>query len=669
MNAISEDLIRQFPLFSALSRAQLRLIRTRSTVVEYKKGQIIYQEDSPPDAFYCILLGRVMIYTQAKDAHKTLLEYLHRGKYFGIISLLTEEPHSVTAQAINDSSILVIKKEDFNFILEKIPHLAIDLSRTLSRRLKRKDIHPKTIFESTIISVFSSYSQAGKTMYALNLALSMAKETHKRIVILDLAVQGRVHSLPKKLEISDYPVMDLSVSSVNPDKIKDYIRESKFGVGLACLHYRQEDEASVKKIISILSLLVNDYHYLILDLPSLLDKPILSILNQSDLIQILTSPDEEDLKKTRNLIENLKRDFNFHEERVNIIVNEYKLAKLSHEEEAGILDKGIFATLPKVDSEAREILVLNNPDCEYAKAVRRISRKIGECQVGLVLGVGVGYGFCHIGVLKVIEEKKIPIDIISGSSVGALIAGLWAAGKSSAEILEIVKGFKEPKHIWNMLDFTFPLLGFIKGNKLRGLLRKHLDDKTFYDLRMPLRVVASDLKRKEPRVFDRGPLVDAIMASCSMPGVFKPFKFKEEMLFDGGVIHPLPTEPLFKMGIKKIIAINVTPSREDIARQYEKLKKEITVSVPQDIKKKRWVSLRQRLKNIFKTNILDNIFSSIEILQSELVLKEAQLADIVLHPDTSGLFWMELHRADEFAKRGEEQALRNLDKIWQLVNE
>jgi len=74
-----------------------------------------------------------------------------------------------------------------------------------------------------------------------------------------------------------------------------------------------------------------------------------------------------------------------------------------------------------------------------------------------------------------------------------------------------------------------------------------------------LKIIASDIRRKESKVFDKGLLADAIMASCSMPGVFRPFSFKEGMLLDGGVINPLPTEPLCKMGAKKIIAVYVTP--------------------------------------------------------------------------------------------------------------
>ena len=685
MELIDKDLILgEIPLFAGLAPLGRNIIKERSGIIEYKKGQIIYQEGSSPSAFYCVVLGRVVIYTQNQYGNKTVLEYLHHGKYFGIISLLTNEPHSVTAEALNDCSLLVIKKNDFDFILKKIPQLAIDLSRTLSRRLKRKDIHQKTVFESTIISVFSSYSQAGKTIYALNLALSLARETHKSVIILDIAPVDKSHSLPEKLEIKEHRVFDLRATALNkPEKIKefifsafggipkkqehkDYIREKDiFGIDLVCFYYQPEDESCVKKLIAILSLLINDYHYLILDLPSLMDQIIFSILNQSDLIHILSSPEPVDLGRTHNLISRLKSDFNFHEEKINIIINEYKFSKLTPDEQAATLNKNVFATLPRIDFEAPDRLILDEPDCEYAKAVRRIARTIGDCLVGLVLGVGVAYGFCHVGVLKVIEEEKIPVDVIAGSSIGALIAALWAIGKSSDEILEIAKDFKEPKHIWNLVDLTFPLLGFIKGNKLQRFFKKYLGNKTFYDVRLPLKVIASDVKRKETKVLEKGLLVDAIMASCAMPGVFNPFKFKEDMLFDGGIISPLPTEPLLKMGVKKIIAVNVTPSREDILQQYEKIKQQIT----QDKQKRGWFSLRQHLKEKFKTNILDFIFSSVEILQSEVAEKEAQLADIVLHPDISGLYWLELHKAKEFAKRGEQETRRQLDKIWQVINE
>ena len=143
---LNKDLIlKDIPLFANLTERECNLIKQKSSFIDYKKGEIIYKEGSPPSAFCCVVLGRVVVYTQDQYGNETILEYLHRGKYFGIISLLTGETHSVTAKAINDCLLLVIEKGDFDFILTKVPRLAIDLSQTLSRRLKNKDIHHNII--------------------------------------------------------------------------------------------------------------------------------------------------------------------------------------------------------------------------------------------------------------------------------------------------------------------------------------------------------------------------------------------------------------------------------------------------------------------------------------------------------------------------------------------
>ncbi|MDD3274768.1 MAG: cyclic nucleotide-binding domain-containing protein [Candidatus Omnitrophica bacterium] len=662
-----EFIIQGLPFFSGLGRKRLAAICARSRIVEYRKGQVIYEEGSPPSAFYCILSGRVQVYTRDEEGGRLLLEYLHRGKYFGIISLLTNETHSVTSEAVNDCSILVIDKEGFDLLLREVPQLAVDLSRTLSRRLKRKDIHQKRIFESTIISVFSSYAQAGKTIYALNLALSLNRETRKSVIILDILPQDKIHTLPQKLGIHQPPIFDLSGREDVYVLPREFISKTGFDIDLFCFYYREDNEECLKRLVEILSILVNDYHFIVLDLPAEMDRAIIKMLNQSDLIHILSSPDSCDLKRTNSLVGRLKADFNFDPAKIKILINEYKLSKLSHGGQTEILEQEIFATLPKIEFNSPVRLIIDAPDCEYSKTVRRIARQLGDCLVGLVLGVGAGYGFCHVGVLKVIEEEKIPIDVIVGSSIGSLMASLWAIGKSSGEILEIIREFKEPKHIWGLVDITFPRMGFIKGNKLYRFLKKHLGDKTFYDVKLPLMVIASDVHKKEPKILDKGLLVDAIMASCSMPGVFAPFKFKEEALFDGGVTYPLPTEPLVQMGIKKIIAVNVTPSREDILKQLKKFKDPLGVSP--DSGKAKVSGLFSRLKSLFKWNILEIIFSSVEVLQSEVARKESELADVVLHPDTSGLFWLELHKAEEFARRGEEEARRQLDNMRQLVKE
>ena len=211
----------EIPLFAPLSDEEREFIREKISFRTYKKGQIVYREGEPPDAFFCIVLGRILIYTCDRQGKETILEYLHRGKYFGIISLLTHDPHSVTASN-QRLHALVIARTDFDSILNKIPRLAIDLSQTLSRRLKRKDVHPKIIFESSVISVFSSYSQVGKTIYAINLALGLLQETHKSVLIVDMVPEDKKHSLPQKLEVEgEFPILDVTTADIHQHTDKD----------------------------------------------------------------------------------------------------------------------------------------------------------------------------------------------------------------------------------------------------------------------------------------------------------------------------------------------------------------------------------------------------------------------------------------------------------------
>ncbi|MCX5711490.1 MAG: cyclic nucleotide-binding domain-containing protein [Candidatus Omnitrophica bacterium] len=644
MDAINKDaILKELPLFASLTEQENQIIREKASLIPYQKGQVIYQEGSAPDAFYCIVYGRVIIYSKDTNTQELPLEYLHRGKYFGIISLITGEPHSVSARAMNDCMLLIIKREDFNFVLQSVPRLAIDLSSTLSRRLKNKDIHQKTIFESTIISVFSSYSQSGKTMYALNLALSLSKETRKKVVILDVCPKTKSHTLPGRLGLAqDYKICDLSsLQNISSASLKEFQLKCGFGVDLVCFWYDPLDQSWVKKMVEVISIAVNDYHYVMLDLPSVMDWPIIAVLNQSETIHILTSPQPQDLEKTRDLIEKLKNEFNFQPSKINVLINEYKLAELTAKQQIVLLGHNIYATLPKIEQAGFDRLVLDSPDSEYSKAVRRISRQLGDCLVGLALGVGFAYGLCHIGIFKVFEEENIPIDIIVGSSIGAVIAGLWATGMNSQDILKIVTAeFKKPKDIWGKVDFTFPFSGFIRGNKLYSFLKKQLGSKTFHDVKLPLKIVASDVRSKETRIIEDGLLADAIMASCSMPGVFMPFR------------------------LKGIIAVNVTPSKEDVINEFEAAE---TNGNKQDVPKR--FSIKRFFRDKFRFNIIDIIFSSVEVMQSELARKESRLADVVLHPNTKGLHWLELYRAEEFAKRGEEEARKNINRIKQVINE
>ena len=177
-------------------------------------------------------------------------------------------------------------------------------------------------------------------------------------------------------------------------------------------------------------------------------------------------------------------------------------------------------------------------------------------KVGLVLSGGSAYGFAHIGVLKVLEENNIPVDIIAGTSMGAIVGGLYSAGMTTTQMEEILKSFSRNR-IVDLNLFGIFNEGLLYGKKVSKFFTKLVGDKNIEDCEKKFCCVASDLTSGNKYVFEKGPLVQAIRASMSIPGIFKPVKIDEMCLVDGGISDNLPVEDARRLGATKVIAVDV----------------------------------------------------------------------------------------------------------------
>ena len=215
-----------------------------------------------------------------------------------------------------------------------------------------------------------------------------------------------------------------------------------------------------------------------------------------------------------------------------------------------------------------------------------------DAKVGLVLGGGGARGAAHIGVLKYLEENRIPVDFIAGTSVGAIIGGLYASGMSAAEIEALVVSLdwhqmfsdgalpgelgirRKLQRYRYLVDFDAGVqdgelvfsTGFIQGQRMMLMLRenalpvRHIED--FDALPTPFRAVATDLETARAVVFDRGDLVRAIRASMSVPGVYSPIEQDGAWLVDGGLVQNLPVPAALAADMDVLIAVDVaTPLR------------------------------------------------------------------------------------------------------------
>lgn len=256
-------------------------------------------------------------------------------------------------------------------------------------------------------------------------------------------------------------------------------------------------------------------------------------------------------------------------------------------------------------------------------------------KVGLALSGGAARGFSHLGVLKVLKEHDIPVDFIAGSSAGSFAGGAFAAGMSIDKIVELGK-----KLSWYRVSkLSFSAKGLISNAPIAKLIKNEFPFTKFEDLMIPFGAVATNLETGEEYVFkDKGDIGFAICSSCAIPGVFAPLQDKEGNLYvDGGVVAPVPTRAVKKMGAEVIIAVDVISSGSTY-----------------------WGT---------PSTLVGVIFQSALMLLQTASKHQHYRADSVIVPPIAHLRPDEIGKMDEFIELGEKAALEQIDKIKRLVFE
>jgi NTE family protein len=188
--------------------------------------------------------------------------------------------------------------------------------------------------------------------------------------------------------------------------------------------------------------------------------------------------------------------------------------------------------------------------------------------IGLALGGGGARSLAHIGAMKVFEQAGIPVHCLSGSSMGGMIAAACALGLSAVQIESVALRMAHTRQIIRLFDFVPFRRGLIAGNRVRKFVTSIFgSESTFADLRIPLTLTATDLHRGKPVLLQSGSLVDAILATCTIPGLWSPVQIGNAFLVDGGLYNNVPAGITRQMGADLVIALDVAqhfPRDEDI---------------------------------------------------------------------------------------------------------
>ncbi|BDS05644.1 esterase [Oceaniferula spumae] len=291
-------------------------------------------------------------------------------------------------------------------------------------------------------------------------------------------------------------------------------------------------------------------------------------------------------------------------------------------------------------------------------------------KIGLALSSGGAKSLAHVGVIQVLEENNIPIHAVSGSSMGAYVGALWASGCNGEKLFELAAEMQDRKVLKQLADPAPPFTkGFLKGFKARDHLGLSIGDVSFSELKKKLIVIAADLDSYERIVFREGSVLEAVHASCAMPGVVVPVMVDGKRCTDGGVVEPVPVSSMRKFcDVDLIIAVSTLPDFTQLNCKRESEDE----AVQQEISSGLWGRMTKTITNSISLtaegNTIDTLRRSIRIGQIRIAHDACKHADVVMRAHThQESRWHDYHNFEHFVEVGRKAAEAQLPLIRELI--
>jgi NTE family protein len=243
---------------------------------------------------------------------------------------------------------------------------------------------------------------------------------------------------------------------------------------------------------------------------------------------------------------------------------------------------------------------------------------VPEPRIALVLSGGAARGFAHVGVIRVLEQEHIPVDLVVGTSVGSLIGALYASSRNGFELEWEAFQLKQEDlfdfGVWNAVLG----MGLAKGERLEAFVRGKVKQQSIEELPLPFAAVATDLNWGTRVVLDKGPLARAVRASSAIPGVFEPVLLEGKLLVDGGVVDNIPIDVARAKGADLVVAVDIS---QDVGNTHLK-------------------------------NLVDVILQSTDIMFEANSAHLRGGADVLVQPKVGGIAMLDFGRRKEAMEAG-----------------
>jgi NTE family protein len=577
--------------FGPLDDAALDAIRERLQWLQLAAGETLMRQGDPGDALYLLVSGRLRVYID-EDGERRVVREIPRGEVVGEISLYTDTPRTATLVAIRDSRLVRLTKDDFQRLQAAHPLVSLAMTRQIVQRLQTEK-RRRPLDRPVAMALLPISERVDLPAFAQAFAAKLA--AHGRVAIVDAAVAGARRAASA------------------------------------------DDTAAVVALLDELE-------------------------SRHDFVLLVGEP-------TPSAWTGLCTR---HADEILLLADATAAPRVHPSEAAFLTQRGARA-------EAAEILVLLQPDDGstpqgtarwlarrpvahhlhvrpgVAADLARLARIQARSAVGLVLSGGGARGFAHLGVYRALIEHGIDIDVVGGTSIGAVMAALVASGLPYERIEAVARAaFAEgPTGDYNLL----PLMSLIKGRRLRVVVERAAAETVgagadIEDLRLGFFCIASNFSQAREVVLRRDRLVHALLCSTAIPGALPPVLHDGDLLCDGGTFNNFPADVMREQrGVGTVIGVDLGAARR---RRIE------LQALPGA-----WALLRDRLRprraRRFRLPTLPSILMSTTILYSTSRRRQArELSDLYFDPPLERVGMLDWQRFAPIVAQGYEHARARL---------
>ncbi len=657
-----EPFLRRAPLFEGMSSQDIGRIALRFSVVSLPKGSTLFRQGAEPDALYIVASGQVRVVHEELGGERVAAR-LGYGEVLGEGGLLTGEPRSMTVKLDTSCEFLRLSRQDFESLLREIPEIALHLSQMLTKRLVAMNrlTARRSARVNRLLALVCGLGRADRLLFGLHLAFQTLEQTRRRVLLVDLSEDAG--ELAKSLRLQGNRIGKGELRALNtrdPLSVMGLAEPHPSGLSILSLGPDALGGFPETGIFLFLNALRGAYDFAFVLLGSAFGALDKTVVSEADEVFLVAS------EGARPQFRQLEADILATGVRENLF--EVFLGEPEWEEWA------LSPSLPRqvipwpaaihrsfVRTEDPFEALRQSPKSE--QGMGRLARRIGGLKVGIAMSAGAALGYTLIGVLKVFKREGIPVDILAGTSMGALIAAFAASGMEPEEIEQVALAIDKQWVYKNLgLDIAWLRAGIFRGTTLLSFLRTHLGTKRFSDLEIPCACVACDIETGEEVVLREGEVAEAVRASCGLPIFFQSMNLNGRFLVDGGLVNPVPTSVTATLGADILLAVDLTvPPPERIFARLESERKAAGAKGSSRLKELSFPE-EPALPGIVKV-----FFHMIYTMEYEIAQKRSHLADVVIWPNLKGFSWADLHRAKELIAVGERAAEEQAARIKSLL--